>query len=53
MDLNTALQPVRPLTQLLGKVLIIVGVVMFFGVNVPFNHSWWEVGLAGWLMQSI
>ncbi|CAA2139565.1 hypothetical protein [Hyphomicrobium sp. ghe19] len=53
MDLNASLAPIRPITQLLGKVLIIVGLAVFFGANIPFNHAWWEIGLAGWLLQGV
>ena len=54
MDLNQALAPVRPITQLLGKVLIIVGLAMFFGMNINvFAHPGLEVAFAGWLLQGI
>ena len=54
MDLNQILAPVRPFLVFAGQVLIIAGLVKFFGfANVPINGSGLEIGLAGWLMKNI
>lgn len=53
IDLNQALSPVRPLTILIGTVLLIAGLAKFFGVNVPINGSGLEIAVAGWLMKAI
>ena len=53
MDLNQALGPVRPITAMIGTVLIIAGLCKFFGVQIPINGSGLEIAVAGWLMKAI
>jgi hypothetical protein len=53
MSLDQALGQIRPLTVLIGKALIIAGLLKFFGVNVPINGSGLEIAVAGWLTQQI
>lgn len=53
IDLNQAIAPIRPLTQLIGTVLLLAGLAKFFGVNVPINGSGLEIAIAGWLLKSV
>ena len=53
MDLNSALAPARPFLALIGKVLLIAGLLKFFGVNIPVGYPGLELAFAGWLTQSI
>ena len=53
MDLNQALSPIRPIAQLVGTVLIIGGLLKFFGVNIPINGGGLEIAVAGWLMKGV
>lgn len=53
MDLNQALNPIRPFAQLVGTILVIVGLAKFFGVNIPISGSGLEIAVAGYLMKSV
>lgn len=53
MDLNQALAPVRPITSLVGTILIIAGLLKFFGLNIPIMGSGLEIAVAGWLCKAI
>lgn len=53
MDLNQALAPVRPLTLLVGTLLIIAGVLKFFGINIPVNGSGVELAAIGFFCRAI
>lgn len=53
MDLNQALNPIRPFAQLVGTVLVIAGLAKFFGVTIPVSGSGLEIAVAGYLMKSI
>ena len=53
IDLNQVLAPVRPLTQLIGTVLLLAGLAKFFGVNIPISGSGLEIAVAGWLLKSV
>lgn len=53
MDLNQALNPIRPFAQLVGIILVIVGLAKFFGVNIPISGSGLEIAVAGYLMKSV
>lgn len=44
---------IRPLLSLAGSVLIGVGLLKFFGVNIPLSGSGLEIAVAGYLMRSI
>ncbi len=52
-DLNQIIAPIRPITGLVGTLLIIVGLLKFFGVQVPINGSGLELAVAGWLAKAI
>ncbi len=43
----------RPILSLAGSILIAVGLLKFFGVNISFGGSGLELAVAGFLMKSI
>ncbi len=53
MDINNALSQIRPILQLAGSAVVAVGLLKFFGVNVPVSGSGLEIAVAGWLLKSI
>lgn len=54
MDINQALGAIRPFTQLIGIVLIVVGLLKFFGVaSVGLGGGGLELAVAGFLCKSI
>ena len=53
MDLNQALAPARPLLVLAGQVLIVAGLLKFFGVGVPLYQDGLHIAFAGWLLKNI
>lgn len=53
MDLNQAIAPARPLMLLAGQILIIAGLLKFFGVNIPISGSGLEIAVAGYLLKSV
>lgn len=53
MNFDQAMGQVRPLLSIVGSLLIAVGLAKLFGVDVMMSHSWWEIGLAGFLMKNI
>lgn len=53
MDLNQVLAPAKPLLQLIGSVCLIVGLLKFFGVNIPVGYPGLELAVAGYLLKSI
>jgi hypothetical protein len=53
VDLNQVLSPIRPLTQLIGTVLLIAGLAKFFGVNIPINGGGLELAVAGYLLKTV
>ena len=54
MNLDHAFSQVRPILQLIGSVVIIVGVLKFFGVNINvLNGSGLEVAAIGFLIKNI
>lgn len=53
MDINQILGPVRPILAIAGSILIIAGLLKFFGVNVPISGSGLEIAVAGYLMKGI
>lgn len=44
---------VRPILSLVGSIIIIVGLLKFFGLNIPLNGSGLEIAVAGFLMKHI
>jgi len=53
MNIDQALGQVRPITTLIGTVLIVAGLAKFFGVQVPISGSGLEIAVAGWLIKGI
>lgn len=53
IDLNQALSPLRPLTQLVGTVLLLAELAKFFGVNIPISGSGLEIAVAGYLLKTV
>lgn len=53
MDINQALNPLRPFLTLAGTLLILAGLAKFFGVNIPVNGSGLEIAVAGYLLKGV
>ena len=54
LDPNQIFGQLRPLLSLVGSVLIIIGLLKFFGVNIQFaSGSGLELAVAGWLTKNI
>lgn len=53
MNLDQVIGPARPILQLVGTICLIVGLLKFFGVNIPLNHPGLELAVAGFLLKSI
>ena len=53
MDINQALNPIRPIAAVVGTILIAAGLLKFFGMNIPINGGGLEIAVAGWLMKQI
>lgn len=53
MNLDQAIAPARPILILVGQVLIIVGLLKFFGVQIPVSHDGLQLAFAGWLLKNI
>jgi hypothetical protein len=43
----------RPILSLAGSILIAVGLLKFFGLNIPMNGSGLEIAVAGYLLKAI
>lgn len=52
-DLNSALGQLRPILSLVGAALIIVGLLKFFGVQIPFGKGALELAVAGFLIKHV
>lgn len=52
-DINQVLGPIRPITQLLGTVLLIAGLAKFFGIQVPIGGGGLEIAVAGYLLKTV
>lgn len=53
MDMNQTLGQVRPITSLVGTVVLIAGLLKFFGVNIPIGYPGLELAVAGYLLRSV
>ena len=53
MDLNQALAPARPILAIVGSILIIAGLLKFFGVGIPMYQDGLHVAVAGWLLKQV
>ena len=54
MNADQVFGQIRPILSLIGSVIIVIGLLMFFGVNINILHgTGLEVGVAGFLMKNI
>ena len=53
MNFTQAIDPVRPILQLIGTVCLIAGLLKFFGVNIPIGYPGLELAVAGYLLKSV
>ena len=53
MNVDQALGQIRPLTHLIGTLVLVVGVLKFFGVQIPISGSGIELAVIGYLTKSI
>lgn len=53
MNADQIFGQLRPILSLAGSLLIAVGLLKFFGVNIPIGGSGLELAVAGYLMKSI
>jgi hypothetical protein len=47
MQVDTALNQVRPFIQLAGSVIIAIGAAKFFGASIPLGGEAWQMVLVG------
>lgn len=52
MSPDQALGQIRPLTALIGSVLIICGVLKAFGVDIPLKGEGWQIAILGFSLKS-
>ena len=43
----------KTILQIIGSICIAVGLLKFFGLNIPMGYPGLELAIAGWLMKSI
>lgn len=54
MNADQIFGQVRPILSLIGSILIVVGLLKFFGVNINvMSGSGLEIGVAGYLLKAI
>lgn len=53
MNIDQAMAPVRPIISIIGSVLIAVGVLKFFGIQIPVSGSAIELAAIGYMMKAI
>ena len=53
LDPNAIFGQLRPLLSLVGSVVIIAGVLKYFGVNIPVSGSGLELAAIGFLIKNI
>ena len=53
LDVNQIFGQLRPLFSLAGSLMIIAGLLQWFGVNIPINGSGLELAVAGFLIKSV
>lgn len=52
MNLDQTLGQICPITGLIGSIIIMCGVLKFFGANIPIRGDGWQIILAGWEMKA-
>ena len=53
MNADQVFGQLRPILQLVGSILIVAGLLKFFGLNIPINGSGLEIAIAGYLTKAI
>ena len=53
MNADQIFGQLRPILSLAGSILIAVGILKYFGVQIPLSGSGLELAVAGWLMKNI
>ncbi len=53
MNLDQVLAPVRPLAHVAGSIILIAGLLKFFGLSVPISGAGLEIAVAGYLLKSV
>ena len=54
MNFDQSMNQVRPILSIIGSVLIVIGLLKFFGVNInALNGSGLEIAVAGFLTKHI
>lgn len=53
MNFDQAMGQIRPILSIIGSVLIVAGLLKFFGMAIPIQGGGLEIAVAGFLMKSI
>lgn len=53
MNVDQVFGQIRPVTHLLGTIILVVGLAKFFGFNVGISYPGLELAVAGYLTRSI
>lgn len=53
MNLDAALAQLRPVLSIAGSIIIAVGLLKFFGLEIGLTKSGLELAVAGWLLKAI
>lgn len=53
MNADAIFGQARPILSLAGSILIGVGLLKFFGINIPMGFPGLELAVAGYLMKAI
>ena len=43
----------RPILSLIGSVIIVAGLLKFYGVQIPISGGGLEIAVSGWLLKNI
>lgn len=52
MNLDSALSQIRPITQLIGSIIIAIAACKFAGVNIGIRGEFWQIALMGMALKS-
>ena len=53
MNIDQSLGQIRPILSLIGSAVVALGLLKFFGVNIPLAGSGLELAVAGYLIKAI
>lgn len=53
LNIDQVFGQLRPLLQLVGSLMIIAGLLQWFGVNIPVTGNGLELAVAGFLAKNI